>query len=168
MSSGTARGRKDGARGLLETPRKFTVVAGGAEGSTRLNAFDHALLAAGIGNLNLVKVSSILPPGAREVPTLDVPPGSLVPTAYGAIESMKAGELIAAAVGVGFGEDGEYGVIMEFAGRCSRADAEEEIRGMLREAFATRGRALRREIVRGVEHRVESIGCCLAAVVLWY
>lgn len=153
---------------MITTPRKFTLVAGRAEGTTRLNAFDNALLAAGIGNLNLLKVSSILPPGAEEVPRLDIPPGSLVPTAYGAIESMNRGEWIAAAVGVGLGEAGEYGVIMEFAGRCSQAEAEAEIRRMLAEAFATRGRVLRQVLVRGVEHRVESIGCCLAAVALWY
>jgi arginine decarboxylase len=151
----------------METPRRFTLVAGWAEGATRLNAFDNALLAAGIGNVNLLKVSSILPPGAEEVDRLEILPGSLVPTAYGAIESMNQGELIAAAVGVGLGEEGEYGVIMEFAGRCSREEAEAEIRRMLREAFARRGRRLRREIVRGVEHRVEAIGCCLAAVALW-
>lgn len=152
---------------MLETPRKFTVVAGAAEGTTRLNAFDNALLAAGIGNVNLLKVSSILPPGAEEAPFLEVPPGSLVPTAYGAVESHNEGELIAAAVGVGLGEGGEYGVIMEFAGRVSRAEAEEEIRAMLDEAFRRRGRALRRQIIRSVEHRVVGTGCALAAVVLW-
>ena len=39
--------------------------AGRAEGGTPLNAFDNALLAAGIGNINLIKVSSILPPGVE-------------------------------------------------------------------------------------------------------
>ncbi|NMB16013.1 MAG: pyruvoyl-dependent arginine decarboxylase, partial [Firmicutes bacterium] len=50
---------------MLPTPEKFTLVAGGSEGPTGLNAFDNALLAAGLGNLNLVRVSSILPPGAQ-------------------------------------------------------------------------------------------------------
>ena len=39
--------------------------AGRAEGGTTLNAFDNALLAAGIGNINLIKVSSILPLTSR-------------------------------------------------------------------------------------------------------
>src|SRR5206468_7432297 len=42
---------------------KAAGTAGNAEGSTPLNAFDNALLAAGIGNINLVRISSILPPG---------------------------------------------------------------------------------------------------------
>ncbi|MFO7311775.1 MAG: pyruvoyl-dependent arginine decarboxylase, partial [Bacillota bacterium] len=39
---------------MLPTPRKFTLVSGAAEGTTPLNAFDNALLASGIGNLNLL------------------------------------------------------------------------------------------------------------------
>src|SRR5437016_1475433 len=72
--------------------------AGHAEGGTTLNAFDNALLAAGIGNINLIKVSSILPP---EVPVIDLPKiklGALVPTAYAAMTSETPGEIIAAAV----------------------------------------------------------------------
>src|SRR6266852_8927792 len=89
--------------------------AGHAEGGTALNAFDNALLAAGIGNINLLKVSSILPP---EVPVVELPkikPGALVPTAYAAITSEVPGEVVAAAVGWALPEDpAKNGVIMEF------------------------------------------------------
>src|SRR5690625_1211138 len=98
---------------MLPTPKKFTLVAGAAEGPTSLNAFVYALLVAGIGKLNLVRVSSILPPGAQFVEKLDIAPGSLTPTAYGAISSEVAGETMAAAVGIGFSED-TFGVIMEW------------------------------------------------------
>lgn len=57
---------------LLEV-RRLYLVAGKAEGSTPLNAFDNALLDAGIGDVNLIKVSSIVPPGVEVVmdkPTL--------------------------------------------------------------------------------------------------
>ena len=37
-----------------------------AEGRTPLDAFDNALLAAGIGNVNLLKISSIVPPEHEE------------------------------------------------------------------------------------------------------
>lgn len=153
---------------MLETPKKYTLMVGSAEGPSRLNAFDNALLAAGIGNLNLLRVSSILPPNAHEVATLDVAPGSLLPTAYGTITSDVPGELIAAAVAVGVGEDGQYGVIMEFSGRCSRQEAEEQVAEMARAAFRQRGRELARVIVRGVEHQVRDIGCAFASVALWY
>lgn len=151
----------------METPTKFTLVAGASEGPTRLNAFDNALLRAGIGNLNLVKISSILPPGAREEAVLAVEPGSLVPTAYGSIQSETPGELISAAVGVGIGPGDSYGVIMEFSGRCGVQEAETAVDRMLEEAFRERGVPLERKIFRAVEHRVEKIGCALAAVALW-
>jgi arginine decarboxylase len=152
---------------LLATPQRYTLVAAAAEGRTRLNAFDHALLAAGIGNLNLVRVSSILPPLAEEAERVETAPGSLTPTAYGSITSDVEGEIIAAAVGVGIGDPDEYGVIMEFSGRCSREEAEAEVRAMLEEAFETRGRALKVVKIRSVEHRVRNVGCALAAVALW-
>ncbi|MGE5481858.1 MAG: pyruvoyl-dependent arginine decarboxylase [Bacteroidota bacterium] len=152
---------------MLPTPTKFTLVAGAAEGPTRLNAFDNALLAAGIGNLNLLKVSSILPPGAKAVDTLAIPPGSLVPTAYGAITSETPGELVAAAVGVGRNGD-DFGVIMEFSGKCSKEEAEATVAEMVRAAFRHRQIELTELMVKGIEHRVGKTGCAFAAVALWY
>src|SRR3989442_12498997 len=73
--------------------------AGGAEGGTELNAFDNALLAAGIGNINLIKGSSILPP---EGPGIDLPKiklGALIPTAYAAMTTETPGETGAPAAG---------------------------------------------------------------------
>ena len=153
---------------MLPTPRKFTVMAGAAEGPSRLNAFDNALLEAGIGNLNLLRVSSILPPDAIEVAKLQVEPGSLMPTAYGTITSEEAGTIIAAAVAVGIGRPDDYGVIMEFSGRCGREEAARVVENMARQAFRQRGRDIERVIVRAVEHKVEAIGCAFAAVALWY
>ena len=71
--------------------------AGHAEGGSLLNAFDNALLAAGIGNVNLVKVSSILPPDVSVVDLPKIKPGAIVPTAYAAMTSDVPGETIAAA-----------------------------------------------------------------------
>ncbi|NPV54434.1 MAG: arginine decarboxylase, pyruvoyl-dependent [Firmicutes bacterium] len=152
---------------MLPTPKKFTLVCGSAEGKTPLTAFDKALLAAGIGNLNLLKVSSILPPGAEYVEKLDIAPGSLTPTAYGSIISEVEGELIAAAIGVGI-YDGSFGVIMEYEGKCSKEEAEERISQMIREAFEVRNIPLSKIMVKGVEHRVEKIGCAFAGAALWY
>lgn len=153
---------------MLPIPRKFTLLAGSAEGPTRLNAFDNALLRAGIGNVNLVRVSSILPPGAVEYDQLEIVPGSLMPTAYGTITSEIVGEVISAAVAIAIGESDQYGVIMEFSGRTDRKQAEETVSEMARQAFLSRDRHLKRLLVRGCEHRVEQIGCAFAAVALWY
>jgi arginine decarboxylase len=141
--------------------------AGHAEGGTPLNAFDNALLAAGIGNVNLVKVSSILPP---DVPVIDLPklkPGALIPTAYAALTSEVPGQTLAAAVGYAVPDDpAKNGVIMEFHGQATREEAEQAIRAMLDEAFRVRGEPIREMSVLAVEHTVERVGCALAAVVL--
>lgn len=152
---------------MLPTPKIVKLAAGAAEGRTRLTAFDRALLAAGIGNLNLVKVSSILPPACEYREDFEVPPGSLTPTAYGTIASEEPGAVISAAVGLGFSHD-DYGVIMEFSGLCAREAAEATVRSMVEEAFAARGKALREVIVKGAELRVERCGAVVAAAVLWY
>jgi arginine decarboxylase len=152
---------------MLPTPKKFFVTAGSSEGKNHLNAFDNALIKAKIGNLNLMRVSSILPPGVEYCTEMEIPPGSLVPTAYGYIISDVPGEIISAAVGVGFSRD-TFGVIMEFSGKCGKDRAEEAIKSMLEEAFKTRGMELAGIKLASTEHRVETIGCALAAVPLWY
>lgn len=152
---------------MLPTPKKFFITAGSAAGENHLNAFDNALLKAGIGNLNLLKVSSILPPGVQYCPEIKIPPGSLVPTAYGCIISEAPGEIISAAVGVGLSPD-TFGVIMEFTGKCSRDEAEESIRQMLENAFNAREMKLAGVKIASTEYQVETIGCALAAVPLWY
>ncbi|MBX6377883.1 MAG: arginine decarboxylase, pyruvoyl-dependent [Clostridia bacterium] len=152
---------------MLPTPKKVKLAVGSAEGETRLTAFDKALLAAGIGNLNLMKVSSILPPNCVYDEDFVVPPGSLTPTAYGYVTSDEPGALLAAAIGLGFSHD-DYGVIMEFSGYCDREQAEEAVAAMVREAFAARGKELKELRVRAVSCRVERCAAAMAAAVLWY
>ena len=151
-------------------PKSVTLAAGtaaAAEGGTLLNAFDNALLAAGIGNINLVKISSIVPPAICIVPLPRIKPGALVPTAYAAISSDVPGETIAAAVGWGLPEDPEAaGVIMEVHDKITAKDAERMLESMLDEAFHVRGCQLRERKILAVEHRVEHAGCAVAAVVL--
>lgn len=152
---------------MLPTPTKFTLCAGSAEGPTRLNAFDNALLAAGIGNLNLLRVSSVLPPGCREVGKLSIPPGSLTPTAYGTITSSTPGERIAAAVAVGFTEN-SFGMIMEYSGVCTKEEAERKVSHMVEEAFKQRHLPLAKVMAKGTDIVVQHIATAFAAVALWY
>ena len=152
---------------MLPLPKKYFLTAGSAEGKSELTAFDAALLKARVGNTNLLKVSSILPPGCEHDPDLVVPPGSLLPIAFGCIVSEKPGEKIAAAVAVGIREN-SFGVIMEFSGRCSAEEAQAEVVAMVKEAFRIRELSLDEIKVAATEHVVEKIGCAFAAVPLWY
>ena len=152
---------------MLPLPKKYFVTAASSEGETSLTAFDGALLKARVGNTNLLRVSSILPPGCQFEPDLEIPPGSLLPIAYGSITSSDHGDIISAAVGVGI-KQGSFGVIMEFSGKCSKKEAEAKVTRMVEEAFRIRGIELDEVKVASTEHVVKNIGCAFAAVPLWY
>jgi len=57
-----------------------------------LPSFDRALLDAGVGNYNLVRLSSILPAGCKWIDAKDIAShikeGSLLPTAYSTMKSV--------------------------------------------------------------------------------
>ena len=95
-----------------------------------------------------------------------ITPGSLVPTVYSAISSDTAGETICAALGIGIGRD-SHGMIFEYHAN-SLDVAERVVTGMVEEGFARRGLPLERVTVAVAEHRVERLGCAVAAVVLWW
>jgi arginine decarboxylase len=152
---------------LWKKVTKAAATAGHAEGLTPLNAFDNALLAAGIGNVNLVKVSSIVPPDVDIVDLPKIKPGALVPTAYACVAGRIPGEVISAAVGYALPEDRtKAGVIMEHHEKAPRETSERMVLQMLEEAFQVRGEKIREIRVVSSEHRVERIGCALAAVTL--
>jgi arginine decarboxylase len=146
--------------------RKLYLVAGKAEGGTPLNAFDNALLDAGIGDVNLIKVSSIVPPGAEvvmEKPNL--PKGALVPCVYAELTSDKPGEKIAVALAVGIAEDG-FGVVMESEGETAEEATAKAVE-MVKEAFSVRGLTLKRILQIASEHQVIRCGGVVAACVYW-
>lgn len=128
-------------------PSCAILLTGVGTGSTSLNAFDSALFAAGIGDFNLVKVSSILPPGSRVYSALDgglellarLPKGLLLPTVYGTVTSRLPSSLIASAVGVGVSrDDRDVGTIFEVSLSGSRLEAEEMVRAMVKESLVSR------------------------------
>lgn len=157
------------------TPDVIWPTAGLAEGDTELNAFDNALLSAGIGNLNLIKVSSVVPARARLLESRpDIEPGALVPCVYTSAVSSRPGESVAAAVGIGL-RHGGHGMIFETRlvdrerePHLVRSLAEETVHRMVLAAFARRELQLDEVVVRSAAHRVERIGCAVAAVLLWW
>ena len=156
---------------MVQTPNIYCLVKGASEGRTRLNAFDKALLQAGVGDTNLMRVSSILPPAAEQVSvdSIDFPKGGLVPLAYASIDGTTPGRMISAAIAVGIPEDdNEPGVIMEFEDHASLTTVESIVRQMVIDAFEYRNRKLKEIKSIGIEHTVERTGAVFAAAVLWY
>jgi arginine decarboxylase len=153
---------------LIKTPTTYFITSGTSEGFTALNAFDGALMDAGIGNTNLVRMSSICPPRCTEVDRVYLPHGSLVPVAYAGITSDNAGETIAAGVAIAFPDDEEHaGLIMEYSARDSKDNVEAKVRRMAEEGMRMRGKPIREVKSIAAEHRVSQCGAAFAAVVLW-
>jgi len=153
---------------MFELPKNFFLVKGDAEGYSPLNAFDSALLKSGIGNTNLIKVTSIIPPGSKHIRPKKAYPGSLLPCAYSYKISDIPGEIISACVCVALPEEESApGVIMEFSSTGRKDLAEEIVKKMAEEAMNIRGLKIKKMFVTSVQHRVRKIGCVFAGVVLW-
>lgn len=124
---------------------EYAISKGVGVADKRLPSFDKALLNAGVGNYNLVRLSSILPAHCHEIRIENIRnrirEGSLLPVAYATISSDRPGEKIASAIAVGFPKvDSHVGVIMEYSSAGITAqEAEQVVRQMVEEGFAERG-----------------------------
>jgi len=148
-------------------PSRFCMGAGFGRGEAELLAFDRALAAAGFSDYNLVRVSSIIPPGAMPCEVPDLPAGSLLPIAYASLVSEEKGLVISAAVSAGIpASRDDVGVIMEFSGPVPLQEAEERVRFMAEEALKARGIGIREILVRGVSAEVQGITAVFAGVAL--
>lgn len=153
----------------METPTTYCLVKGTGDARMPLNAFDKALLNAGVGDTNLLRVSSIVPPGCREIFKVNLPKGGLIPIAYAEITSSVPGQQLSAAVAVGIPEnEEEAGVIMEHEAMQPLEKTKEVVEQMVEDAFIYRSRKLKEIKTIGSEHIVELHGSAFAAAVLWY
>jgi arginine decarboxylase len=153
---------------IYKTPKTYFLVSGSSEGHTPLNAFDGALLNAGVGNTNLIKVSSIIPPHSREIQPITFPQGTIMPTAYAHISSDIPGEIISAAVAIALPKDDDQpGLIMEYSARGHREEIELIAQNMAREGMKMRKQETREIKSISAEYKVKKIGAAFAAVILW-
>lgn len=122
----------------MTIPTHYTIVSGTGYSKYALVAFDNALIDAGIGNYNLVKVSSILLADCKYEMHIDIPYGSIVYAAYATAtvsEEQKMSLAVAAAVPSDMRENG---VIFETSSRDN--SAERIVNEMCCEAMKKRGR----------------------------
>ncbi|MBN1897501.1 MAG: arginine decarboxylase, pyruvoyl-dependent [Spirochaetes bacterium] len=153
---------------LVTLPQNYLIVAGKGESEYALNAFDMALLDAGVGNLNLIRVSSILTPGAKEVKSHSFSPGELISIAYAQKSSYIKGEIIAAAVSVAIPQDKKLnGLIMEHSGAGTAHEIEEIVRKKAELGMKYRNFKLKKIKSIAIEHTVENIGAVFAGVVIF-
>lgn len=143
---------------------KVSITSGKAEGPTKLNAFDNALLDAGIGDINLIKVSSIIPAGAGIVELPQFLAGKMVNTVLSYVSSEKKGDQLCAVIAVAISD--ELGCVVEHGG--INQDPEKvkgEALDMVNSMMQIRGLEINDIIIRCQEHQVKNQGAAIAAVV---
>lgn len=131
---------------MSELYKNYTIVSGVGKGLTSLSAFDNALLNAGVGDYNLLKVSSILPAKCIQKNNIDIKKGSILHIAYASISTNDSKE-ICSTVGVAIPyEENFTGVIMEYSQNSNDCECELKktcesiIINMLNEAYNNRDR----------------------------
>ena len=93
---------------------KIAIVSGKSEGPTELNAFDNALMDAGIGDVNLIKVSSMLGANTEIIDLPKLKAGSMVNCVLSTINSKNKGDTITACIAIAIGDN--LGCVVENAG----------------------------------------------------
>ena len=93
---------------------KVSLTKGASEGPNRLNAFDNALLEAKIGNVNLIPVSSMLPPDTELIPMPKLEPGEMTNCVLSHQYSDNPGDEISAVIAYCMAE--EMGCVIETGG----------------------------------------------------
>lgn len=143
---------------------KIAIVSGKDEGPTKLNAFDNALTKAGIGDVNLIKVSSMLA-GNTEIKDLPkLKEGAMVNCVLSEVTSDNPGDEIIAIVAVAIGE--RLGCVVETSGINENQDELiEKAKKMVRYMMDKRNVEIMDMIVECSTTKVENIASVVSSVI---
>lgn len=152
---------------MLPLPSRFFVTSGMAVSKVSdLNAFDTALLDAGLSEQNLSSVSSVLPQGIHQVRRRELPMGTITFCVL-AQQRGGEGEMISAGISYGFRDDGMGGYVAEGHMHGTGRALREVLEWKMGEMAKLRGCRFKR-----MEFKIEELsipmdhyGACLAALV---
>lgn len=143
---------------------KIAIVSGKDEGPTKLNAFDNALSDAGIGDVNLIKVSSMLGENTEIMTLPKLKAGAMVNCVLSTITSDIPGNEITAVVAVAVGE--KLGCVVETTGvNRDESDLVKEAEFMVRYMMEKRNAEIRDLIVEKSTATVKNTASVVASVV---
>jgi arginine decarboxylase len=154
------------------TPSTVLLTSGTGHGHTPLNAFDNALLDAGVGNFNLIKVSSIVPPGAvvekSKTKFSKIPNGSLIYAVYTHSISGLEGEKTASVLAAAVPKNQKTGVIFESSSdKKDVRQLEKIVTKMVEEACNKRGVEIEKIIYTNSQVEVKrNYACSVSLAVL--
>lgn len=148
-------------------PKEFFITSGKAISPvSELNAFDLALKKAGIGQCNLVPVSSILPPKCKHRKWRKIPAGSIT---HAVIARMDGGEGTTIGAGIAWAWESErkYGLVAEAHGYMDTRALKETLQWKIKEMAKIRGIKMARISYRMEVLRVpmDSYGCVISTLV---
>ena len=143
---------------------RIAIVSGNSEGPTELNAFDNALYEAEIGDINLIKVSSMLEAKTKVEKLPKLKAGSMVNCVLSSLTSKEKGDELTACVAVAIGD--ELGCVVETNGiNQNPEDIKDEAIDMVKYMMNKRNVAIKELIVEEAHHTVKEIGSAIAAVI---
>ena len=143
---------------------KIAIVSGKDEGPTKLNAFDNALSDAGIGDVNLIKVSSMLAGNTQITDLPKLKAGSMINCVLSEITSDNPGDVITAVIAVAIGA--ELGCVVETTGlNKNENDLIDEAKFMVTYMMEKRKVEIKQLIVKKATVTVENNASVVASVV---
>lgn len=135
----------------MEKMKRYCLIAGIGMGEYAISSFDSALLDAGVGNYNLVRVSSILPPDCQKSEIISNSPGSVLFTAYATLTTQEVTK-IASAVAVAIPEETtECGVIMEYSDNTDKETVIKIVEYLAEDAMHRRGISCKQVVSIGID-----------------
>jgi len=150
-------GRPGGAMNLY-------VASAVGRGRTELAAFDRALVDVGAANFNLIRLSSVIPPGSSVIDVPRCPPlpeacwGDRLYVVYAEQRTSQPGAEVWA--GVGWVHDPRTGGLFVEHEGCDESSVRRDITASLEELQASRGLDLGPPNVRVIGDRCTDLPCC--------
>jgi arginine decarboxylase len=152
---------------MIQLPTRFFVASGKAASTiSGLNAFDQALVTAGISEANLVPVSSVLPKGIRQVEKTAIERGAITFCVL-AREDGDGGKTISAGLAYVMRKDGAGGYVAEGHMHGTAAELHAELEARAKQMAGHRGIKIEEPVyvIEELEIPKGRHGSCMAALV---
>jgi len=148
-------------------PKKYFITSGKAVSEVSgLNAFDLALMSAGIGEQNLVAVSSVIPEGSERIDPVRIEMGAVTHCVISQMRG-RSEEVISAGIAFAYRKDGNGGYVAEGHLHGSADSLRTELDRKIKEMSRIRNTAFGETSFVIEEMRIPDgmHGCCIAALV---
>jgi len=162
---------KSSDRKMFEDVKRFAVRTGiGRSRVSAINAVDDAMVDASVGELNFIKVTSILPEGIERTDEISKKRGCFRPAVLSTATVSEPDREIAAGIAWGTREDGKGGYVIEHSTEAEKIDVKDYRKKLEKKLNAM---ADRREVrlkkkefaFEKMKLKENTFGCVLAALV---